>query len=431
VVAAVDLAHRFKDLREQAGLTRTGLARPRYTVSYVSQIESGRRKPSPEALGYFAGRLGVTADFLATGVPENLEDSLRYQLEEARAAVREGRAQEAQRTIEPVVNQAGQYGLDRLRAEALVVRGDAMVHAGNMRDAIDAYEEALEGDLPEREQGLAIAALARGYRDVGDLSYAVDLIEAHEARRDRPPLDPAVAGALQSTLVSIYFERGDILRAELTARRALLAADRDAPIDVKARAYWNASRVLAEAKRWDEALDCATRARILMEELDDRRNVARLHNAYAFICLEAEPPRLEEAASHLDRAEDVLATSGSEWDLAYLYDEKSRLALLQEEPEEALRCVELALPKAGEDKLMVARLLFHRGVALAALERREDAQVALREAAVLFGNQGARQQEAACWRELGEMELSGGDVEGAVRALRAGLEALDPRRSRA
>ena len=81
------LAERFKDLRVKAGLTGTALAAPRYTPSYISQIESGRRRPSSEALTFFAGRLGVSPDFLATGVPEGIDAELRYGLERARDAV--------------------------------------------------------------------------------------------------------------------------------------------------------------------------------------------------------------------------------------------------------------------------------------------------------------------------------------------------------
>jgi len=56
----VDLSDRIRDLRSQAGLSKTALAKPRYTLSYVSQIEAGRRTPSAEALAFFAERLGVS-----------------------------------------------------------------------------------------------------------------------------------------------------------------------------------------------------------------------------------------------------------------------------------------------------------------------------------------------------------------------------------
>src|SRR5438445_10823539 len=99
----------MRDLREGAGLTKTALARPRYTVSYVSQIESGRRKPSQQALAFFASKLGVTPGYLGTGVPEDLEAQLRYSLEEARRAVRESRPEEADAIVKPLIAQAEQY----------------------------------------------------------------------------------------------------------------------------------------------------------------------------------------------------------------------------------------------------------------------------------------------------------------------------------
>lgn len=428
----VDLAYRFRDLREQAGLTKTDLARPRYTVSYVSQIEAGRRKPSPQALAFFADKLGVTPEYLATGVPEGIEDSLRYQLEEARRAIREGKGEEAERLLNPVLSQAEQYGLTRLHALALAAKGDALALMGQMREAIDAFEEAMDGDLPIREAGVTVASLGRAYRAVGDLTYAAEVIEAYLGQRDRGPLDPAVVADLQSILVSVYFERGDVLRAERAAKRALQAADEHVPSEIRAHAYWDASRVLAEAKRWDEALDLATRARIILEQFDDRRRVGLLHAAYAYICLDAEPPRTDEAREHLDRASDFLGgESSAPGELIYVFTQRCRLAILEERYEEALAFAEQALQQPPADELETAEALFLKGRVLGALGGRGEATVALKRAAVLFGRQGARRQEAACWRELGELDLAAGDMEAALAALRAGLQALDPRRSRA
>jgi tetratricopeptide (TPR) repeat protein len=278
--------------------------------------------------------------------------------------------------------------------------------------------------------GVAVGNLARAYRAVGDLTYAIQVVEGFLSSTDGP-LDPAVATDLHAVLISIYFERGDVVRAERAARHALAAADQQTPLQIRAIAYWHASRVLAETKQWDEALDLATRARVLLEEFEDRRRVARLHNAYAFICLEADPPRLAEARDHLDLAESRLADSGSPGDLAYVFTERSRLALLEEDAEGALMHADRALQEAMPDELERARALFLRGRALAALHRSDLARTALFDAASVFQTHGARQQEAACWREIGELDLSVGDLGAAVEALRSGLQALDPRRSRA
>lgn len=425
------LARRFRELRTRAGLTKTDLARPRYTVSYVSQIEAGRRTPSPEAMAFFAARLGVSASYLATGIPEDAEPRLGYLLEEANRARRAGRHAEAEEATRSVLAEAEGYGLARLRARALVALGDALASQGRMREAIDRYEEALEGDLPEPQAGLAVAALAKAYRSVGDLAYAAELAESHLARSSGRPQDPGVVAELQALLVSVSFERGDMVRAERAARYALAAAEAGASPEARATAYWNASRVAAELRRWDEALDLASRARTLLEEADDRRRLARIHNAYAFICLEREPPLLEAAREHLDRAEALLTEVGAPDDLAYVLTERSRLALLERRPGDALEHARRARAQTLHDELEVARARFLEGRALAALGKARPAREALREAAALFEKQGARQQQAACWRELGELDLAEGDVEAAVEALRAGLAALDPRRSRA
>jgi tetratricopeptide (TPR) repeat protein len=424
------LAGRLRQLREEAGLTKTALARPRYTTSHVSQIEAGRRRPSPEALKFFSERLGVSARFLETGVPDGAEQELRHLLEEARRLVVQGDLAQAEAIARSVVARSGEFALDSLRTRALVVMGDALGKGKQLRDAIEVYEQALEGELPERERGTTVASLAATYRAMGDLAYASEIVESYLREGRGAPLDPGILAELQTVLVSIYFERGEVVRAETTARRAVKAAEEDAPAAVRARAYWNASRVLAEARRWDDALELAARARIILENEEDRVRVGRLHNAFAYLCLEADPPRVDEARDHLNRAEALLADA-SPGDLAYVYEERGRLALFEGAPEAALRWAESALAEVGEDELEAARSLYLKGRALALLARRGEAEGALKASADLFGRHGARQQEASAWRELGELRLDVADVDGAIEALRAGLAALEPRRSRA
>jgi tetratricopeptide (TPR) repeat protein len=428
----MELGERVRELRLRAGLTKTALAKPEYTVSYVSLIESGRRKPSPKAIEHLSRRLMVTPEYLATGIPEGVQESLRYKMEEARHLLREHQEGEAERTVRAVRARAGEYGLAGLRALASADLGEILLQTGRVREAIDAYEEALADEaLSERDRGMAVAALGRAYRAVGDLTYAVELIESYLTKGARPPLDPTTIAELQTVLVSVYFERGDVFRAERAAGRALTAAALDVPAETRARTYWDASRVMAEQRRWDEALEYAARARLIMEEGDDQRRVGRLHNAYAFICLDAEPPRTAEAADHLDKAESLLLSAGATTELAYVLSERSRLALLEGNPDQALVDADRALAYVRTDELEMARCMFLRGRALGGLQRHGEARAALEEAAATFDKHGARQQEAMCWGELGELHLAAGDVDGAVEALRAGLRTLDPRRSRA
>jgi tetratricopeptide (TPR) repeat protein len=427
----VSLGERIRTERTRAGMTKTALARPRYTVSYISQIESGKRAPSAEAIAFLADRLAVTPSYLMTGVPDGEEDRLRFAVEDARLAMRDDRLDEAEATLLAAREDAERYGLSRARARARMALGDLRARTGRIREAIDLYEDCLEDDLTTREIGEVIGSLGRAYRRVGDLAYAADLLESHLARREEGPLDPGVAADLQAVLVSIYFERGDIVKAERTAARAIAAADEDTSAEIRARTYWDASRVLAESGRWDEALDLIARARALLEHLDDRRRLARIYNATAFLCLETDPPRTIEAAGHLDRAEAILMESGSAEDLAYVRTERGRVALLEYRYESAVTMADDALTLVDTDDLEAARALFVKGRALAELRRTREARGALEEAALLFAKHEARRQEASCWREVGELHLATGDMPSAVEALRSGLEALNPSRSRA
>jgi len=114
-----DLATRLKGLREQAGLTRSALAKPRYTPSHVSLIESGRRRPSPEAIRFFSERLGVSPNFLATGIPDGADQQLRHLLEEARRLVVQGALDEAERVASNVAARAEEFGLAPIRIAEL------------------------------------------------------------------------------------------------------------------------------------------------------------------------------------------------------------------------------------------------------------------------------------------------------------------------
>src|SRR5919198_5621196 len=67
-VAAVRLGERLRQLRVAAGLTQSELAGDRFSKEYVSQIERGKTRPTPETVEWLAARLGVDVGFLAHGV---------------------------------------------------------------------------------------------------------------------------------------------------------------------------------------------------------------------------------------------------------------------------------------------------------------------------------------------------------------------------
>src|SRR5712691_7405206 len=61
------VAQRLKEARQRAGLNQRQLAFPGCTPAYISRIEAGDRIPSLQILRELGSRLGVSADYLATG----------------------------------------------------------------------------------------------------------------------------------------------------------------------------------------------------------------------------------------------------------------------------------------------------------------------------------------------------------------------------
>src|ERR671933_1097472 len=77
------LGDRVRQLRVARGLTQTELAGERFSKEYVSQIELGKTRPTPETIEWLASRLGVDAGVLATGVASS--ERLRLEAVVARA----------------------------------------------------------------------------------------------------------------------------------------------------------------------------------------------------------------------------------------------------------------------------------------------------------------------------------------------------------
>src|SRR2546421_9584243 len=79
--AGFRLGERVRQLRVAAGLTQSELAGDRCSKEYLSQIERGKTRPTPEMLAWLAERLGVDAAFLETG-----QSSAEYAESEAAVA---------------------------------------------------------------------------------------------------------------------------------------------------------------------------------------------------------------------------------------------------------------------------------------------------------------------------------------------------------
>src|SRR3954454_18753548 len=89
------VGERLRQLRVAAGLTQTDLAGDRFSKEYVSQIERGKTRPTPQTLGWIAERLGVDVSYLETGQTWDEYAEVEAAVMRAEAAVEGQRHDEA------------------------------------------------------------------------------------------------------------------------------------------------------------------------------------------------------------------------------------------------------------------------------------------------------------------------------------------------
>src|SRR6266700_7159520 len=135
------LGERVRQLRVTAGLTQTELAGDRFSKEYISQIERGKTRPTQETIVWLAGRLGVDANFLASGVSSD----------------------------------------QRARAETILTRAEALVERRDYDAAVEEYANARTAVVSAGAVELHVRALsgdawARAHQ--GDVKHAIELRDA-------------------------------------------------------------------------------------------------------------------------------------------------------------------------------------------------------------------------------------------------------------
>ena len=293
---------RLREARERAGLSQRQLAFPGCTAAYISRLESGDRTPSLQLLREIGKRLGVSADWLATGADPEAASELLLQ---ADLALRLGDIDEAERLFE-----RARDGEDpSARALAVAGLGRAALLRGNTEDGVRQLEEA-QAALGDRVAAApdVLEALARSHVAREKPDAAVDVLE--QGLRVAGS-DSIAAARLALQLASTLLERGEAERAAGAAEGAAAALDGIGDASAAAQLYRSLSRDHAARGNRATAARYAARALAALELADGARDAARAHHVLALAELARGNPQraLESCESALpagDRASEIL-----------------------------------------------------------------------------------------------------------------------------
>jgi tetratricopeptide (TPR) repeat protein len=419
-----DFGRRLRDRRLALSMTQSDLAGNDVTVSYVSKIESGQRRPDAQLCEAFAARLGTTAEYLITGVEPNRADEVRLSLRYAELALETGEAADAEQRTSELLGPDTALAPDQT-LEAHYLHARSLESLGRLDDAITELEGLLQAGPDGRQWVTATIALSRCLRESGDLNRAVEVGEAALARFAAAGLEGSdEVVQLAVTVAFAHFVRGDTSQAVRICREALGRADALGSAVARGSAYWNASIFESERGATASAITLAERALALLGEGSDARNLARLRLQLGIMLLRLDPPAGDEAHRHLTQARaDLQSSSASPVDLARCDVALARALLIAGDTEGAERAATEArttgaqiAPTVAADALAVLGQLAARGGDHA------QARDLYHTAVAQMTSVGADRDAAQLWLELGALFEESGDPDAARDAyLRAAV----------
>ena len=402
----------LRQSRRSRRMSQVELGAGRYTGSYISHLESGRRTPTPEVIEFLARRLGVSP--LEWGVRQHYDKAATLEAEESPKADtvenllvaerarydRDWSSAEAHARRAAVSAEAGG---DAIRHwEAMYVVGQAQFANGQFGEAARIGEEIASWDAARtyavaRAQSLSLASTAS--RANSRLGWAIALAaRAVEAARDAPPIILTEAlMALVSSLTEAGHSASEIvpLLQRLEALLPLLSSrhSRGTVAWTLGTAAYAMGDPDAGAARYDEA-------RTLLNPHRDLRLWLRFHRSDADRRLDIGST--DGVAELLRVSATGLEIIGNNFDVVELRQSWARLALLEGDPTRALELVEdlLADPVLGDPE-------YNQGVsqavladALWSLGRCAEARRHCLVAAELFEADGRLKHALAAYRRL-------------------------------
>jgi tetratricopeptide (TPR) repeat protein len=419
------IGRRVQQLRVDRGLTQKQLAEPAYTPAYISTLESGRVRPSDDALRHLADRLGVGFEELATGRPARLVTDLRLRLTEAQRTLATGEAEESATQYARLLVEADTLDLAEVRAAALLGLGECAVETGELvaaREYFERAEKALGDDVPLPARVPALRGRALSHYLTGELRYSVYLLESTIDELNRGGLhDPDALLLLYASVIGPYMDMGAHARAAQAAELALALAPQAGDPALVARMHRSVARTLLAEGRLAEADASLAKAAELYRQLQIRTELANCHWMRGYVY--AQNGELERAEAELRQALAMLSAKR-----AALYSSQAAVELAdvlhrRGKSDEAAALLHDVLSDLSSERGALHSAAAHRLLGIIAEDTRdtEAAEEHYVRALSLLERAGAAGDLADLCRLLGDLLRRTGRVEAALDAYRTGL----------
>src|SRR5256885_9116622 len=424
------LGERVRQLRVAAALPQTDLAGDRFSKEYVSQIERGKTRPTPETIVWLAERLGVDAGFLANGISADERGRVDASLARADALVEARRNDEAFAEFERIRPAVLATGLPELEVRVLSGEATVRMRRVEIREAIALLERAralTESEtFSDVERADVLFRLGVARYKLNSVQSAIALFDEalKVAERSEIPSDQ-----LRSNILAwrsrCYRRRRDLEAAREDVERALELAEGINDKRTAADVYFQASIIADREGHWVLARSYAERAKAVYAGLSDRSHLCRLLNNLGAINFLLGHP--EEAVDFLKDAVGIALEVGNDAEAAHAVN-----GIAQVHPrtgdstpaeEQARYALELLgdrvdeTAEIGNAQLVLGRALLEQG-------RLDEADEALQAGERAYDQLSSGSHRASAWVAQGDLAARRGDDRAAARLYRQAADAL-------
>ena len=426
--SAPTIGARVRALRRSVGMTQEDLAGDRFSKEYVSQIERGKTRPSPQTVDWLAARLGTDREYLEHGVHRRDLDAALAALDDAEAlserhAYKEAleRYREARPAVEALASAPLALRLDSGEAWALLRDGEIDAALSLLERAGEHARAAACTDL-DRARVTFRAAVARYSRS--EIPAAIALFTDALALADRSASDSLRIDILGWRSRCHRRER-DWSAAWDDVERALDLAGRSGSLRQVAEISFQASLVTHRQGRWIVARKYAEQAMAAFEELGDRVTAARvLNNIAGLDHLLGDPV---SAVSRLQEAFAAFVDLGLPVEAGYALSSQADIYLTLDDFEHAETQARKALELLGDrvdhlQEIGTAQLALGR--ALSGQGKADEAEQAIAAAERTFERARSTSHRADASIARGDLESSRGNDRAAATHFRQAVESL-------
>ncbi|MFA5918044.1 MAG: helix-turn-helix domain-containing protein [Candidatus Nanopelagicaceae bacterium] len=239
----MDFGSRLREIRERVGLTQSELAEGIAASSYISLLETGKRKPKPEMIEKFSSRLGISADELLL---DQSSQEIALNVNMAKVALSSGDLESARDYANQVLAFPGIPATAHLAATVVLLQVRA--REGLFEGLLDDFERLFKENTfvaPDLRARLGNEIMSVCFRS-GNLALGVQ--RGEEMLRDYSIDWPETEVVeMLCLLASCHYHRGDTPRAAEIVSRALKLAEKCKSPKAMVQSYWQSS-MLAESR---------------------------------------------------------------------------------------------------------------------------------------------------------------------------------------